>query len=201
MIALWTLARQRKQSFSDLAKATEGRMLLLFTSVSQLKNIYRAISPILARDNIVVLGQYMDGPNTQLIERFSTMERAILCGTYFFWEALDIPGPALSCVTMTRLPFPPNTDPLQAARATAYRDPFAEYRIPQTMLRFRQGIDRVIRSHKDRGVIALFDSRLQKKSYGQTFIDSLPNCDLQIGAFRHLPPLAERWLKENQTND
>ena len=182
----------------ELAKATEGRILVLFTSVSQLKSTYRAISSTLARDNIVVLGQYMDGPNTQLVERFSRIDRAVLFGTYFFWEAINIAGPALSCVAITRLPFPPNTEPLQAARAASYRDAFGEYRIPQTVMRLRQGFERVIQSQQDRGVIALFDSRLENKSYGQSILDSLPNCNLQIGSLRHLPPLAERWLKENQ---
>lgn len=192
-------ANRLQRAIIELAKATEGRILVLFTSVSQLKNTYRAISPTLARDNIVVLGQYMDGPNTQLIERFGTAERAVLFGTYFFWEAINIAGPALSCVVITRLPFPPNTDPLQATRESSYRDPFGEYRAPQTAMRLRQGFERVIQSHEDRGVIALFDSRLETKSYGQTFLDSLPNCNLQIGSLRHLPPLAERWLKDNQT--
>lgn len=185
----------------ELAKATEGRILVLFTSVSQLKSTYRAISSTLARDNIVVLGQYMDGPNTQLVERFSKMDRAVLFGTYFFWEAINIAGPALSCVAITRLPFPPNTEPVQAARAASYRDAFGEYRIPQTVMRLRQGFERVIQSHQDRGVIALFDSRLEHKSYGQSILDSLPNCNLQIGSLRHLPPLAERWLKDNQIID
>ena len=184
-----------KYAIVELAKATEGRMLVLFTSVSQLKNTYRAVSSSLARNEIMLLGQYMDGPNIQLIERFKTMKRAVLFGGHVFWEGLNIPGPALSCVVITRLPFPPSTEPMQAARADCYRDSFVEYQIPQTIIRFRQSFEQLLRSQNDRGIIALLDSRLKHKSYGDTMLDSLPTSNLQIGPFRYLPPLAERWLK------
>ncbi|MGB0384769.1 MAG: helicase C-terminal domain-containing protein [Ardenticatenaceae bacterium] len=186
-----------QRAIVELARATKGRMLVLFTSITQLKSTYRAISPTLGRDNIIVLGQQMDGPNTQLIQRFRTQERAVLLGTHYFWEGVDIPGPALSCLVITRLPFPPTSEPTQAVRGEAYRDSFLEYRIPQMIIRFRQGFERLIRSQNDRGVIAILDSRLKHKRYGQSVLDSLPHNNLRIGRFHHLPPLAERWLNEN----
>jgi len=184
------------QSLIELARATKGRMLVLFTSKTQLNNAYRAIGRKLAAQDIIVMAQYMDGPRMQLIERFAEMERGVLLGGYSFWEGIDIPGPALSCLAITRLPFPNPIEPLQVARSRRYRDDFLDYRVPQAILRFRQGFDLLLRSKSDRGVVAILDSRIHTKRYGQTFLDSLPPVNLQVGPLRDLPPLAERWLAE-----
>jgi predicted DnaQ family exonuclease/DinG family helicase len=187
---------QLHRALVELARATHGRMLVLFTSKSQLNVAYRAISHPLAQENIVVLGQYMDGSRAQLIERFRTMERAVLLGTHSFWEGVDVVGPALSCLVITRLPFPVPTDPLQGARSQVYANPFLDYAVPQAVIRFRQGFGRLLRSTTDRGIVAILDSRLDSKSYGSTFLNSLPPVDLRVGPFRDLPPLAARWLGE-----
>lgn len=184
------------RALSELAQATEGRMLVLFTSRSQLNATYRAISAPLARDDIIVLGQYLDGTRSHLLERFRTMERAVLLGTHSFWEGVDIPGPALSCLVITRLPFPVPTDPIHAARSESYQNAFLDYMVPQTVIRFRQGVGRLLRTQSDRGIVALLDSRLESKRYGQTFLNSLPPAALHIGRFRDLPPLAQRWLRD-----
>ncbi len=189
-------ASNLQRAIVELARATDGRMLVLFTSKSQLRAAYRAISDPLAQHDIVVLGQYMDGSRTQLLERFRTMERAVLLGTHSFWEGVDIPGPALSCLVITRLPFPVPTDPVQEARSRHYHDPFHDYSVPQAVIRFRQGFGRLLRATSDRGIIALLDSRLDSKQYGRIFLNSLPTTLLHVGPFRDLPPLASRWLKE-----
>jgi predicted DnaQ family exonuclease/DinG family helicase len=186
---------QLHRALVELARATRGRMLVLFTSKSQLNVAYRAISHPLAQEDIVVLGQYMDGSRAQLIERFRTMERAVLLGTHSFWEGIDVVGPALSCLVITRLPFPVPTDPLQGARSQVYANPFLDYAVPQAVIRFRQGFGRLLRSTTDRGIVAILDSRLESKSYGLTFLNSLPPVDLRVGPFRDLPPLAARWLE------
>lgn len=185
---------QLQQALVDLARATDGRLLALFTSKSQLRAAYRGISGPLAADEIMVLGQHMDGSRTQLLNRFRQMDRAVLLGTQSFWEGIDVPGPALSCLAITRLPFPVPTDPVHEARAERYANPFQEYFLPQAVLQFRQGFGRLIRGMDDRGVIALLDSRLYHRSYGETFLNSLPSLDLRIGPVRDLPPLAGRWL-------
>lgn len=187
-------AQTLHRALIDLARATRGRMLVLLTSKSQLRGVYRAISDPLANDDIVVLGQYMDGGRRQLLERFKTAERCILLGTQSFWEGVDVPGPALSCLVIARLPFPVPTDPVFSARAETYEDHFLQYAVPQTVIRFRQGFGRLIRSAEDRGVVALLDSRVSTKSYGSIFLNSLPAADIRSGPFRDLPPLAERWL-------
>ncbi|HBY95372.1 MAG TPA: hypothetical protein DEP84_15705 [Chloroflexi bacterium] len=187
-------AQTLHRALIDLGRATRGRMLVLLTSKSQLRGVYRAISDPLANDDIVVLGQYMDGGRRQLLERFKTAQRCVLLGTQSFWEGVDVAGPALSCLVIARLPFPVPTDPVFSARAETYEDHFLQYAVPQTVIRFRQGFGRLIRSAEDRGVVALLDSRVFTKSYGSIFLNSLPAADIRFGPFRDLPPLAERWL-------
>lgn len=182
------------QGLVDLARATQGRMLVLCTSKAQLRRLYDGMSGPLALDDIIVLGQYLDGSRRQLIERFRTASRCVLLGTQSFWEGVDVPGEALSCLVITRLPFPVPSDPVIAARSETYNEPFYQYTVPQTILRFRQGFGRLIRSQQDRGVVAIMDTRVTTKSYGRHFVDALPACEIRFGRMSNLPPLAERWL-------
>ena len=111
-----------------------------------------------------------------------------------FWEGVDIPGPALSCVVIARIPFAVPNDPIISARSETFDDPFSQYSIPQAILMFRQGFGRLIRSKDDRGVVAIFDKRVISKSYGQTFLDSLPTVAEHRGSVTTLPTMAENWI-------
>ncbi len=182
-----------EETLIELAKATEGRMLVLFTSYSQLRRTAEAIGPALREVGITVYEQGVGG-RTQLLENFRTAERAILLGTRSFWEGVDVPGEALSVLVITRLPFAVPTDPIVQARAETYENPFQEYQVPQAILRFRQGFGRLIRSSTDRGVVVILDRRVQSKSYGQLFLDSLPPCTVQRAPLAHLPQAARHWL-------
>ncbi len=193
-------ARALEQVMVDLAKATQGRMLILCTSKSQLRRLHQAISDPLAEEEIVVLAQYVDGSRRQLVERFKTTQRCVLLGTQSFWEGVDVPGEALSCLAITRLPFPVPDDPVFAARAETYDDPFYQFTVPQAVLRFRQGFGRLIRTQSDRGIVAIFDSRLTTRRYGRHFLDALPPCEVRFGPARDLPPLARRWLQGQRSS-
>jgi len=178
----------------ELCLATEGRALLLFTSHSQLRTTYRAISRPLEEAGIVVYGQGLDGSRRQLLERFKSNPRAVLLGTRSFWEGIDVVGPALGCLVIARLPFSVPTDPVFAARSRAFEDPFGEYAVPEAVLRFRQGFGRLIRSTQDRGVVVVLDRRVMSKRYGASFLDSLPDCTEYRGSVRELPAKAARWI-------
>ena len=110
------------------------------------------------------------------------------------WEGVDIPGPALSCVVITRVPFAVPSDPIVAARAETFDDAFNQYSIPQAILTFRQGFGRLIRTHQDRGVVAIFDRRVISKGYGQAFLESLPGVTEHRGPLANLPKMAEDWI-------
>jgi predicted DnaQ family exonuclease/DinG family helicase len=183
-----------EQALVDLAKATEGRMLVLFTSSSQLNTTYRAIQGPLERENIVVFGQGMDGSRRQILDSFRVTPRSVLMGTRSFWEGVDVVGQALSCLVITRLPFAVPTDPIFSARAATFSDPFNEYYLPDSILRFRQGFGRLIRSKEDFGLVVVLDKRLLTKPYGKMILRSLPPCTARQGPLAKLPELACRWL-------
>ncbi len=183
-----------EQALIDLSRATEGRMLVLFTSNSQLNTTYRAIQGPLEREEIVVFGQGMDGSRRQILDNFRSTPRSVLMGTRSFWEGVDVVGQALSCLVIARLPFAVPTDPIFSARAATFTDPFNDYYLPDSILRFRQGFGRLIRSKEDYGLVVVLDKRLLTKPYGKTILRSLPACTARQGPLAKLPDLAHRWL-------
>ena len=143
----------------------------------------------------MVYGQSLDGSRRQILESFRAAPKAVLMGTRSFWEGVDVVGPALSCLVIARLPFSVPSDPVFAARAETFEDPFGQYAVPETILRFRQGFGRLIRSKDDRGVVVVLDKRVTSKFYGPEFIKSLPECTTHNGSLADLPAIAARWIK------
>jgi DNA polymerase-3 subunit epsilon/ATP-dependent DNA helicase DinG len=186
--------RAIEQGLIDLCTATGGRTLALFTSYVQLQNTSRAISSILADRGIIVYEQGQGASPHSLLESFKTSEQAVLLGTRAFWEGVDVPGEALSMLAIIKLPFSVPSNPIVAARSETFEQPFYEYSIPEAILTFRQGFGRLIRSHEDRGVVAIMDKRVLTKQYGKMFIDSLPPCTVQVGKLQDLPKAASDWL-------
>jgi ATP-dependent DNA helicase DinG len=182
------------QVITQLGRTTGGRMLVLFTSYDQLKKTARAITPILNNDDIMVFEQSEGASSHSLLESFRESERAVLLGTRSFWEGVDIVGEALSVLVIVKLPFDVPTDPIVAARAETFEDPFSEYHVPEAILRFRQGFGRLIRTQSDRGLVAVLDKRILTKKYGKMFIDSLPNCTKRFGSMHELAAIARKWL-------
>lgn len=186
--------RAVERGLIELAAATEGRLLGLFTSYAQLRQTAQAIAPRLALGNITVFDQ-SDGTSRQaLLDGFVQTERAVLLGTRSFWEGVDIPGADLSVVAIVRLPFAVPSDPIFAARSELYENSFMQFAVPDAVLRFLQGFGRLIRTKTDRGVVVLFDSRVVTKRYGQVFLDSLPGCTVHRGPMTNLPRMAKEWL-------
>jgi ATP-dependent DNA helicase DinG len=180
----------------ELAAALDGRVMVLFTSYSHLRETSKAITSRLQLGNITVYDQSFGTSRESLLESFKTTEKAVLMGTRSFWQGVDIPGDDLSAVVIVRLPFAVPSDPIFASRSEAYNNPFQQYAIPDTILRFRQGFGRLIRSHHDRGIVAIFDSRILTKSYGNSFLESLPDCTIQYGALENLPRIATEWINK-----
>ena len=180
----------------ELAAALDGRVMVLFTSYAQLRQTSKAITSRLKLGDIMVYDQSFGGSREALLENFKTAEKAVLMGTRSFWEGVDIPGDDLSAVVIAKLPFAVPSDPVFAARSETYANPFQQYAVPDTILRFRQGFGRLIRSRSDRGVVAIFDSRLLTKSYGRSFLESLPDCTAHYGALENLPRAASAWINK-----
>ena len=186
--------RALEQGLMALCRAMGGKTLVLFTSYSQLRATAKVITPALAREDITVYEQSDGSSRRQLLENFKNAERGVLLGTRSFWEGVDVPGEALSCLAMVRLPFAVPTDPIFAARSETFEQAFTEYSVPDAILRFRQGFGRLIRTATDRGVVAVFDKRLLTKTYGQTFLKSLPECAVRRGTRAEMERAVTEWM-------
>lgn len=155
-------------------RASGGRTFLLFTSHRALRE---ATALLKGKLDFPLLIQG-SAPRAELLERFRVLGNAVLLGSASFWEGVDVRGPALSCVIIDKLPFASPGDPLMQARLEAMRvagkSPFMDYQLPQAVLSLKQGVGRLIRDTHDRGVLMLCDPRLFTKSYGKSFISSLP---------------------------
>jgi DNA polymerase-3 subunit epsilon/ATP-dependent DNA helicase DinG len=180
-----------------LTTAMQGRTMVLFTSYASLKATSKGITHALNQADILVYEQGDGSSRRQLMESFKGAERSVLLGTRSFWEGVDIPGEALSCLALARLPFAVPTDPIFAARSETFEQPFMQYSVPDAVLKFRQGFGRLIRSKTDRGIVAVFDKRLLTKQYGQTFLQSLPDCTVRRGPYADLAKAAAAWMKQS----
>jgi predicted DnaQ family exonuclease/DinG family helicase len=189
-----TYQRAVESAIADLALALEGRTLVLFTSHSQLRSTCAAIRGTLEEQGLLVLAHGLDGSRRKLLQAFKGTPRAVLLGTSSFWEGIDVVGPALSCLVIVKLPFSVPSDPVFAARSESFDEPFKQYSVPQTILRFKQGFGRLIRSRTDRGIVAVLDSRVGSKFYGPAFIQSLPACTVRHGLASQLGEAARSWL-------
>jgi len=187
---LETLAR----AIIDLAGASQGRALALFTSHSALRTAYQTVRPALKQAGIDVLGQGIDGAPAQLLKALRSNPHSLLLGTASFWEGIDVRGEALSLLIIARLPFSVPSEPIFAARSALFDNPFAQYALPQAVLRLKQGFGRLIRTKTDRGVAVILDRRIVSKRYGSAFLASLPPCHLREAPLRELPSLVAGWL-------
>ena len=157
-----------------LLKASEGNAFILFTSYRALNY---AASVLKKRHDFKFLVQG-NAAKRELLNQFQNTERCVLLGTQSFWEGVDVKGQRLRLVIIDKLPFVSPADPLVQARSRALEEagenPFMTYQVPLAILNLKQGVGRLIRGEHDRGVVALMDPRIKRKSYGKSFIKSLP---------------------------
>ena len=180
----------------DLALNLSGRTMALFTSYSALRNVANRIRNRLEQHGIEVLAQGVDGSAPQISRRFVDNPKAVLLGTSSFWEGVDFPSGVMRALVITRLPFQVPTDPVVKARSEQYDNAFYDFSIPQAVLRFRQGMGRLIRNKGDSGAIVVLDKRITGRNYGQAFLQSIPPCNLKPSNLSNLGSLAAQWIEE-----
>jgi len=162
------------KEIESILRITEGRAFVLFTSHKNMREVYGMLKGKLPY-RILIQGE---GPKHLLLEEFKEEVSSVLFATASFWEGVDVPGEALSCVIIDKLPFDPPTEPVTQARieriAAEGGNPFYQYQVPAAIIALKQGLGRLIRSTEDRGVLAILDSRILTKDYGKLFLQSLP---------------------------
>jgi len=163
-----------RQLMQDIILLSRGRALLLFTSIVAM----RAARDFLADCLPFPLLVQGEAPRQALLDVFQQDTHSVLLAVASFWEGVDVPGEALSCVIIDKLPFEVPSDPVMMARMDAIRDqggnPFFDFQVPRAILTLRQGVGRLMRKASDRGVLAILDARLTSKGYGRLFLESLP---------------------------
>ncbi|MFF2482202.1 ATP-dependent DNA helicase DinG [Paenibacillus sp. NPDC058071] len=194
------------QSIAETAKETRGRMLVLFTSYRMLKQTYEPLKEALAGAGIQVLGQGIDSGNrTKLTRRFTQQPESVLLGTSSFWEGVDIPGDALTCLAIVRLPFQPPNHPLIEAKSELLQkqnqNPFMKLSVPQAVIRFKQGFGRLVRTAKDKGIVILYDTRVIESYYGKHFLYSLPGPKIETMHTDQMVPRIREWLNESAVKE
>ncbi len=159
---------------AELVELTGGRALLLFTSWRALRHAAAVLRPRLPYP-VLVQGE---SPRGALLDSFRRDIGSVLLATNSFREGVDVPGEALSLVVIDRLPFQPPDDPLAAARAARLEergeDPFLRQHVPRAAIALKQAFGRLIRRHDDRGIVAILDARILKRSYGNDLLSTLP---------------------------
>ena len=164
---------------SRCARALGGRTFVLTTTLRALQAIGERLREEFDAHGdalqVLVQGQV---PKRQLMQQFLVQPRSVLVGSQSFWEGIDVPGDALQCVLIDKLPFPPPNDPLVEARVKRLegqgRNPFADYFVAEAAVSLKQGAGRLIRSETDRGLLVVCDPRMAGMNYGKRLREALP---------------------------
>ncbi|MEW6545409.1 MAG: helicase C-terminal domain-containing protein [Bacillota bacterium] len=161
----------------EIVSITRGRAFVLFTSYQAMNQVYTEVAPHLEEMGYTCLKQG-DAPRDALLEEFRRDTGSVLFGVDSFWEGVDVPGEALSCVIIARLPFEVPDEPLVEARCEHLRslgkDPFREYTLPRAAIKLKQGFGRLIRTRSDRGAVVILDHRVATRYYGRYLMRALP---------------------------
>lgn len=176
---------------------SEGKGLILFTSYQMLRQVYEGVKPWAAERGISIFRQGEE-ERGRLLERFRDDTTSCLFATDSFWQGIDSPGETLQVVVLARLPFRVPTDPVLLARMDAVRlaggKPFRDLSLPEAVMKLKQGFGRLMRRTSDRGVVAIPDARLLRKSYGRLFLDSLPEARQVVGTGERVVEEIESFL-------
>jgi ATP-dependent DNA helicase DinG len=161
-----------------------GKALVLFTNNKILKTIGIELKEKLSGNGINLLMQGQGMSRKNLLNAFREEINSVLFGLESFWLGVDVPGESLSNLIITRLPFVVPDHPLIQARLEYIEEKggnsFMEYSLPEAILKFRQGIGRLIRNKNDEGIIVILDHRIISKPYGRHFINSIDECPVEV---------------------
>ncbi|MBR1587166.1 MAG: hypothetical protein IJ658_02465, partial [Kiritimatiellae bacterium] len=187
----------------DLFRATDGRGLVLFTSYEMMRDVADRTRERLDSAGFRLLVQGEGESRETMAEALRTADRpTVLFGAQSFWEGVDVPGAALSCVVLARLPFPQVGEPIVEARGEKVAEEggsaFRDYLLPEAIIRFRQGFGRLVRTKSDRGVVVVADGRIVTKNYGAMFRKAIPASVHAVSSLADILARATEFFKETR---
>lgn len=170
-------AKELAAACKAVVKQVPGGVFLLFSSWKMMRRVHAKLRRSIKDRPLWIQG---DAGHEALVSEFMSAGNAVLLGVDTFWQGVDVPGSALSCVVLVKLPFPNLASPVEEARRKHYesleKSYFGEYSLPKAVLKLRQGFGRLIRSAADRGAVVILDPRIRTKRYGASFLEALPKC-------------------------
>jgi ATP-dependent DNA helicase DinG len=187
------------QAVSEVARASDGGVFVLFTSHAALRRVAGLLRPTVGqRWPLLVQGE---APRDHLLRRFRDLGNAVLLGTDSFWEGVDVPGRSLRGLILAKLPFKVPSEPVTAARLEALQargvDGFNHYLLPLAALKLKQGFGRLIRTATDVGVVVLLDQRVVKRRYGEVLLSSLPPAERVVAPWVQVREAAEEFFAKH----
>jgi DNA polymerase-3 subunit epsilon/ATP-dependent DNA helicase DinG len=190
-------ARYLERAVIELAVATQGRLLALFNSFTQLRQLAQIIAARLRLGNLNVLDQSDGSSQAALLESFRALgQRTVLLGVRSAWDTIPFDEDVLRAMLLTRLPFSVPNDPIFAARSERYEDPFRQYAVPSAVLRFRQTVGSLLEGRTRRNVLVIIDKRMVSRDYAQIFLDSLPPSTIRRAPLSEMAAAVREWLAD-----
>ena len=181
----------------NLILKAKGRTLVLFTSYESLRLSYNNIFSTMLANRIKLLRQGADD-NARILKNFKDDVSSVLFATDSFWQGVDVPGESLSQVIIVKLPFTVPNDPVFKARSEAIRkkggNSFMELSVPEAIIKFRQGVGRLIRKNTDKGTVVVLDRRIYEKQYGSLFLANVPECKKYYEPVSKILDIIEEFL-------